>query len=96
MHPWNLTKALSEAGVPIHYVGAQCHDDLSFYSDFPGYIDSVKRYSRSVVELGVQWHFTEITVGLDEAGGDFMTEEEQTTQAGRLSVCFVYRVVHLV
>ena len=67
--------------MPIHYVGAQCHDDLSFYSDFPGYIDSVKRYSRSVVELGVQWHFTEITVGLDEAGGDFMTEEEQTTQA---------------
>ena len=35
----------------------------------------------SIVELGVQWHFTEITVGLDEAGGDFMTEEEQTTQA---------------
>ena len=49
--------------MPIHYVGAQCHDDLSFYTDFPGYIDSVKRYSRSIVELGVQWHFTEITIG---------------------------------
>ena len=50
--------------MPIHYVGAQCHDDLSFYTDFPGYIDSVKRYSRSIVELGVQWHFTEITIGV--------------------------------
>ena len=39
-------KVLLEEGVPLHYVGAQCHDDLSFYTDFPGYIDSVKRYSR--------------------------------------------------
>ena len=39
-------KALLEDGVPLHYVGAQCHDDLSFYTEFPGYIDSVKRYSR--------------------------------------------------
>ena len=70
----------ADAGAPLHYVGAQCHDDLSFYTDFPGYIDAVKRYSRSIVDLGVQWHFTEITVGLDEEGGDFMTEEEQETQ----------------
>ena len=39
-------KVLLEEGVPLHYVGAQCHDDLSFYTEFPGYIDSVKRYSR--------------------------------------------------
>ena len=29
----------------------------------------------------MQWHFTEITIGLDEEGGNFMTEEEQETQA---------------
>ena len=48
------TMCAADAGVPLHYVGAQCHDDLSFYTEFPGYIDSVKRYSRSIVDLGVQ------------------------------------------
>merc|ERR1712117_334187 len=64
---YNLTKALKDEGVPIGYVGCQTHIDLSYYTDFDGYIDSLKSYSQSFVEdLGVEWHFTEITVSSAE------------------------------
>ena len=60
---YNLTKALKDEGVPINYVGSQTHIDLSYYTEFEGYIDSLKAYSQSFVEdLGVEWHFTEITI----------------------------------
>ena len=64
---YNLTKSLKDEGVPISYVGCQTHIDLSYYTDFEGYIDSLKAYSQSFVEdLGVEWHFTEITVSRTE------------------------------
>ena len=44
---YNLTKALKDDGVPIHYVGAQTHIDLRF-ADFEGFTDSVKEYSQVV------------------------------------------------
>ena len=64
---YNLTKALKDEGVPINYVGSQTHIDLSYYTDFEGYIDSLKEYSQTFVQdLGVEWHFTETTVGAFE------------------------------
>ena len=37
---------------------------------------------QEITELGVQWHFTEVTVATEEVGeGDFMTEEEEAKQA---------------
>ena len=37
---------------------------------------------QELTDLGVQWHFTEVTVATEEAGeGDFMTEEEEAKQA---------------
>merc|ERR1712117_690386 len=60
--------------------------------NFEGYIDSVKAYSQDITQLGVQWHFTEITVRtLDEGDSEFMTNEEQFQQAelywGLMQVC---------
>ena len=54
----------------------------NFRLNFEGYIDSVKAYSQDITQLGVQWHFTEVTVRtLDEGDSEFMTEEEQLDQA---------------
>ena len=47
---YNLTKALKDDGVPIHYVGSQSHIDLRF-AEFEGFTDSVKEYSQ------VRWKF---------------------------------------
>ena len=58
------------------------HQISSFRLNFEGYIDSVKAYSQDITQLGVQWHFTEITVRtLDEGDSEFMTNEEQFQQA---------------
>ena len=58
------------------------HQISSFRLNFDGYIDSVKAYSQDITQLGVQWHFTEITVRtLDEGDSEFMTNEEQFQQA---------------
>ena len=92
---YNLIKALKDQGVPIHYVGSQTHinlDYLNYGSDDYGYIDSVKNYSKSIVDLDVEWHFTEVTVGLASANSDgYMTDDEQQNQAtlytGLVEVC---------
>ena len=42
---YNLTKALKDDGVPIHYVGSQSHIDLRF-AEFDGFTDSVKEYAQ--------------------------------------------------
>ena len=58
------------------------HPISLFRLNFEGYIDSVKAYSQDITQLGVQWHFTEITVRtLDEGDSEFMTNEEQFQQA---------------
>ena len=42
----------------------------------------MKAYSQDITQLGVQWHFTEVTVRtLDEGDSEFMTNEEQFQQA---------------
>ena len=95
---YNLTKALKDEGVPLHYVGSQTHIDLEYYTDFDGYIDSLKEYSQNFVQdLDVEWHFTEMTVAAVDEDGDegdepsFMTPEEQEIQAilyaGLLQAC---------
>ena len=85
---YNLTKALKDEGVPLHYVGSQTHIDLEYYTDFDGYIDSLKEYSQNFVQdLDVEWHFTEMTVAAVDEDGDegdepsFMTLEAQEIQA---------------
>ena len=58
------------------------HPIYLFRLNFDGYIDSVKAYSQDITQLGVQWHFTEVTVRtLDEGDSEFMTNEEQFQQA---------------
>jgi len=78
---YNLTKALVDEGIPIDYVGSQTHIDLGYLTDFDGYIDSVKNYSKSIVDLGVEWHYTEVTVATPSATTEYMSTEEQTNQA---------------
>ena len=74
---YNLTKALKDEGVPINYVGSQTHIDLSYYTDFEGYIDSLKEYSQNFVEdLGVEWQFTETTVSAIEEESKFTSQDK--------------------
>ena len=74
---YNLTKSLIEEGVPIDYVGSQTHIDLSYYTEFEGYIDSLKEYSQTFVrDLGVEWHFTETTVGAIEDESKLISQEK--------------------
>merc|ERR1711988_529312 len=90
---YNMTKALIAGDIPIDYIGSQTHIDLSYLSDFDGYIQAVKDYSQSIVALksGLEWHFTEVTVGTVAATSDYMTTDEQTQQAtlysGLLEAC---------
>ena len=52
---YNLTKALKDDGVPIHYVGSQSHIDLRF-AEFDGFTDSVKEYAQ-VCDISAIYEF---------------------------------------
>ena len=75
----NLVKSLIDQGIPIDYVGCQGHINIGYMNDYPGYIESVKQYSKSIASLGVEWHFTEVDVsGVSQT--EQMPESEQETQ----------------
>jgi len=77
---YQLIKSLKEQDVPIDYVGSQTHIDLgymhyeegggtpnanNFLSDI-SYLESVKRNMDRYARIGVEWHFTELTIAIND------------------------------
>jgi len=96
---YSLIQSLLKAGDPVHYVGSQTHIELNYLTEYTAdstvyshgdntldYLDAVKDYSRRVVALGVAWHFTEVTVGLQDPVADgYMSTQQQSQQAALYS-----------
>jgi GH35 family endo-1,4-beta-xylanase len=95
---YQLIKSMVEQGVPIDYVGSQSHIDLGYleYSTVPDwetnstYLEAVAGNMRRYAEIGVEWHFTEITIGM-ESVVDVWDESKEVAQAylyeGLLDLC---------
>ena len=81
---YQLIKSLVNEGVPIDYVGSQTHIDLGYMTyeagggststNFPSdisYLDSVKANMDRYAAIGVDWHFTELTIAMESTEDEF-------------------------
>lgn len=75
---YQLVKSLVNEGVLIDYVGSQTHIDLGYMNYKTGggstsnrhdseleYLDSVKANMDRYAAIGVEWHFTELTIAME-------------------------------
>jgi endo-1,4-beta-xylanase len=95
---YQLIKSLKEQNVPIDYVGSQTHIDLGYmtYNEYDNfetdteYLAAVKENMDRYAAIGVQWHFTELTIAM-EAATDTFDATAEANQAflyqGLLGLC---------
>ena len=58
---YKLMSKLKRYGSPIDYIGLQNHINLG-YMNYTNYLEGVKNNTQRLADLGLQIHFTEVTV----------------------------------
>ncbi|GMH78349.1 hypothetical protein TL16_g07765, partial [Triparma laevis f. inornata] len=100
---YQLVKSLVDEGVPIDYIGSQTHIDLGYMTYETGggststnhdsslsYLDSVKANMDRYATIGVEWHFTELTIAMESVEDTFDAQAEEDQAAlykGLLDLC---------
>ena len=94
---YQLAKRLVELNASIDYVATQTHISLSYlnYTDKDGnpvdYLSSVRNNSERIAALGLDFEYSEVTVGCDEECEDRYTPSKEDQQAqlykGLLQIC---------
>ena len=109
---FQLIKSLKEEGVPVDYVGSQTHIDLGYirYESGGGvtddaafgsgisYLESVMRNVDRYARIGVEWHFTELTIAMNDPSNgendaasavwsEAKEEEQAELYSGLMDIC---------
>mmetsp|Transcript_15347 Transcript_15347/g.31617 ORF Transcript_15347/g.31617 Transcript_15347/m.31617 type:complete len:828 (-) Transcript_15347:29-2512(-) len=109
---YQLIKSLKDEGVPVDYVGSQTHIDLGYiryesgggvtdkdeFSSDIAYLESVKRNVDRYARIGVEWHFTELTIAMNDPSAgesnadsavwsDAKEEEQAQLYKGLMDIC---------
>lgn len=109
---YQLIKSLKEEGVPIDYIGSQTHIDLGYISYESGggvtdsasfksdisYLESVKLNVDRYAKIGVEWHFTELTIAMNDPSNgendadsavwsDAKEEQQSELYSGLMDIC---------